>query len=132
MRLPGASLALLLALCGPVKLAASEVLLLPSGLEASLQEMLWDRPGRGLVYRFRFVAPALDLSEADLEALQLDLAHLCNGFALPRLANTGPVPSQIIISLADRASEFGVIDPDIAQIFEAYSVSDDTCIWEAF
>ena len=104
---------------------------LPSGLTAQLQEMLWDRPGGGLVYRFRFVAPDFT-GVADFDTVMGDLAFLCAEFALPKLANTGPQPSQIIISLADKPSEFGVYNPDVTQVFEAYSVENGTCIWEVF
>lgn len=105
---------------------------LPSGLEAWLQEMLWDRPGGGLVYRFRFVAQDFITEGADFDVLRADLEHLCHAVALPRISNVGPEPSQVIISLANRASEFGVMDPDVAQIFEAYSVENGACIWEVF
>ncbi len=104
---------------------------LPSGLEATLQEMLWDRPGGGLVYRFRFVAEGFEGVD-DIESVMADLEFLCNAYAIPRLANTGPKPGRVIVSLADQPSEFGVFDPEITQIFEAYSVQDNTCIWEMF
>ena len=118
--------------CGAVWASDAETVVLPSGLEAYLQEMLWDRPGGGLVYRFRFVSPAFSAGDDAFDAVRVDLEHLCNAFALPRLSNVGPVPSQIIISLADRESEFGVIDPDVTQVFEAYSVRNETCAWEEF
>ena len=111
---------------------AEDVVMLPSGLETRLQEMLWDRPGGGLVYRFRFVAEDFVPDVADFDLLQQDLAFLCNEFALPKVSNVGPVPGQIIISLADRDSEFGVFDPEVSQVFEAYSVDDGTCVWEVF
>ncbi|MEO3415617.1 DUF6497 family protein [Roseovarius sp. CAU 1744] len=117
---------------GGVWASDADTVVLPSGLETYLQETLWDRPGGGLVYRFRFVAPAFSAAEADFDAVSADLEHLCNSFALPRLSNVGPLPSQIIISLADRESEFGVIDPDVSQVFEAYSIEEDTCKWEVF
>ena len=119
-------------LSGAVAAEGADSVVLPSGLGAHLQEMLWDRPGGGLVYRFRFVAPEFTAEEVDFDVLRADLEHLCNAFALPRLAAVGPVPSQVIISLADRASEFGVIDPDITQVFEAYSIENGSCIWEVF
>ena len=111
---------------------AEDVVMLPSGLETRLQEMLWDRPGSGLVYRFRFVAEEFAPEGADFDVLQEDLAFLCNEFALPKVSNVGPVPGQIIISLADRDSEFGVFDPEVSQVFEAYSVDDGACVWEVF
>lgn len=104
---------------------------LPSGLEAELQEMLWDRPGGGLVYRFRFVAPRFS-NPQELEVVGKDLEFLCNQVALPKLANTGPTPSQVIVSLSDKPSVFGEFTPDVIQVFEAFSINEGTCIWEMF
>lgn len=114
-----------------IEVTPEEPLILPSGLEAELQEMIWDRPGGGLVYRFRFVAPGFTGVD-DMSVVMADLEYLCNTFAVPRLANTGPQPGKIVVSLADQPSEFGIFDPDITQIFEAYSVKDGVCIWEMF
>lgn len=108
-----------------------ERLVLPSGMTAQLQEMLWDRPGNGLVYRFRFVAPDFTGAE-DFVLLSADLEYLCNAYAMPRLAETGPTPGRIVVSLADKPSEFGEFDPGVTQIFESFSVKDRTCIWEMF
>lgn len=111
--------------------AKEERLVLPSGLAVSLQEMLWDRPGGGLVYRFRFVAP--EFTDAmPFETLMADLEHLCSTYALQRLADIGPQPGRIIISLADKPSKFGEFDPDVTQVFEAYTIEDGVCIWEMF
>jgi hypothetical protein len=111
--------------------AKEERLILPSGLEAELQEVLWNEPGDGLVYRFRFVAPDLTGQE-DFETKMADLEYLCNSYAVPRVSDIEPQPSQIVISIADQTSEFGVINPDIVQVFEAYSVHQGACIWEMF
>ncbi len=104
---------------------------LPSGLDAELQEMIWDQPGQGLVYRFRFVAPRFK-ADADMDRTMADLAYLCTEFALPKVAKTGPSPNQIIISLADKPSEFGQFDPNVTQVFEAYRIENGACIWEMF
>ena len=61
-----------------------------------------------------------------------DLEYLCNSYAVPRLSNIGPQPRQIVISIADQASEFGVINPDVTQVFEAYRLDQGGCIWEMF
>lgn len=127
-----AYLALFVAQAPLVGASEKDQVVLPSGLKTHLQEMLWDRPGGGLVYRFRFVAPEFSTDGMDFDILRADLEHLCNEFALPRLANVGPEPGQVIISLADRESEFGIFDPDVAQVFEAYSVENGSCIWEVF
>jgi hypothetical protein len=104
----------------------------PSGQPVSFLEMLWDRPGFGLFYRYRFLAPELGEPGRGFDDVAADLEHLCNAFAIPRLAQTGPQPSQIVISLSSAPVEFGESAPDITQYFEAYSVEDGRCIWEVF
>ena len=128
-----ASAIALIAMCGLPALAegSAKDIMLPSGLKAGLQEMLWDRPGHGLVYRFRFVAPEFTGDEA-FETIRDDMEFLCNSYALPKLSDVGPQPSQVIISLADQPSVFGEFDPDVVQVFEAYAVEDGNCIWEVF
>ncbi len=111
--------------------AKEERLVLPSGLEARLQEMVWNQPGQGLTYRFRFVAPGFTGKE-DFETIMTDLEYLCSDYAVPRLSNIGPAPTQLVISLADQESDFGVIDPSVTQVFEAYRLDAGTCIWEMF
>ena len=106
MRRVGRAVALSAGLCFAQGAAAQEEALpLPSGLEARVQEVVTDRPGLGLTYRFRFVAEGfagVGESDAELETVLADLIWLCESYALPRLANTGPVPAQVVISLADR------------------------------
>lgn len=109
-----------------------ERLVLPSGLEVYVQEMRLDRTGVGAVQRFRFVAPEFAGVGEAFELVRADLEYLCNSYALARLPAEEPVPDQIVISLADRPSDFGVVDPSVIQVFEAYSVKDGTCIWESF
>ena len=120
-------------LLGPAAAAQEEALRLPSGLQARFFEVLTDRPeGGGLIYRFRYVAEAFDAGSAQLALLGDDLLWLCESHALPRIANIGPQPRQVVISLADRESVFGVYDPAVTQVFEAFRPEDDTCIWEMF
>lgn len=115
----------------PPAATQGEGIALPSGLRAELQEMIWNRPGQGLTYRFRFVAAGFSETQ-DVEMVMADLHYLCTNFALDRLANTGPMPGQVIVSLADRPSEFGTFDPDVTQVFEAFRIENGTCIWEVF
>lgn len=105
---------------------------LPSGLEAELLEVLSGPSAAGLIYRFRFVAEGLAPSAETVEQVQLDLQYLCDSYAIKRLPEIGPQPAQIIISLADRPTEFGVADPDARQVFEAFSPAGGACIWEMF
>jgi len=117
----------------PAAVAQEEALRLPSGLEARLFEVLTDRPsGGGLIYRFRYVAPGFAAGEGRLDAISGDLDWLCETHALPRIATIGPRPGRVVISLADRRSEFGVYDEAVTQVFEAYRVEGGRCIWEMF
>lgn len=107
----------------------------PSGQRIDYVETIQGLPGPdGLTIRFRFVAPGIarDGGNVDAETAQADMIWLCDVFALPRVAATGPVPAQIIISLADRAAPFGEPAPEITQFFEAYTINDGHCLWDAF
>ncbi|HKL65475.1 MAG TPA: DUF6497 family protein [Roseovarius sp.] len=117
----------------PAAAAQEEALRLPSGLEARLFEVLTDRPaGGGLIFRFRYVAEGFAAGAARFDAISADLAWLCETHALPRVSSIGPQPGQVVISLADRESEFGVYDEAVTQVFEAYRIEGDHCIWEMF
>lgn len=112
--------------------AEEERLVLPSGLEAQLQEVLLQQSGEGgLLLRARYVAEAL-APGAPLEEVSADLEHLCNADALPRIAEEAREGARIIVSLGDGPSEFGVPSPDVRQVFEAFTVQGGLCIWEAF
>lgn len=116
-------------------LRAEAAIEVPSGQEVTFIEMIADAPGPdGLAYRFRFLAPAIAKSggSIDAETALDDMAALCEGFALARLSNVGPMPSQIIISLSDRMVPFGEPAPDVTQFFEAFRPEGGTCVWEGF
>lgn len=121
---------------GPQVIAGEDaVVVVPSGQDVRLLEVVLNAPGPdGVAARFRFVAPAIakDGGEIDFETASADMAHLCQTYALPKLAELGPVPTQIIISFSDRPVPFGEAAPDATQFFEAYRVEGDACIWEAF
>jgi Family of unknown function (DUF6497) len=106
----------------------------PSGQVVTLQEVVWNAPGaQGLTLRFRFVAPGIAPGGGvDFEAAMADMQALCDTFALPRMAEFGPLVQQVIISLADRAVVFGATEPDVTQFFEAYRIEDGACIWEIY
>jgi len=111
---------------------AADDIAVPSGLPLTLHEVITNRPGQGLTYRFRFIAPDITRDEMDYDTVEADMAHLCQAVALSHIPNTGPKPNQIVISIADRETTFGSPDPDATQFFEAYSIEGDTCIWEPF
>lgn len=108
----------------------------PSGQAVTLVEVIWNASGpEGMAARFRFLAPdiARQGGGVDFETAAADMAHLCQGFALPRLAGAGaPEGAQVIISLMDREVPFGQSDPEATQFFEAYRIEGGACIWEAF
>ena len=109
-----------------------EVLAVPSGQPVTFFFFFFDRPAMGLTARFRFVAPQLPqkLVELSYEELEADMAYLCDTYALARIAP--PLPSMIVISLSQRETVFGSVEPDVAQVFEAYRPAGETCEWEAF
>lgn len=115
--------------------ATGEAIMVPSGQEVRLIEVVQAAPGPGgLTVRFRFLAPAIarDGGSIGPEAAQADMAHLCEAYVMPRLANIGPAVAEVVISLADRAVAFGAADPEATQFFEAYRVEGGACIWEPF
>lgn len=114
---------------------AQDSLDVPSGQAVTFLDTVWAEPGpEGLTARFRFVAPGIarDGGHVDFEAATADMAWLCEHYALPRIPATGPQPSQVIISLSDRAVKFGEASPQATQYFEAYRIAGATCIWEGF
>ncbi|RVT86997.1 hypothetical protein DXV76_02605 [Rhodobacteraceae bacterium CCMM004] len=116
---------------GPALAAIEEPLQVPSGQVVIFHEVIADAPGGGLTYRFRFLAPGIG-GDVDFAAASPDMQHLCDVFALDRLPATGPRPTQIVISLADRPVEFGVMTPEAVQFFEIYRPDAAACIWEPF
>jgi hypothetical protein len=109
-----------------------EVLNVPSGQPVSFHDSIVDRPATGLTARFRFIAPELSaqLETFGYEALEADLAYLCETFAVKRIA--APLPVLIVVSMSEVPVEFGSFDPDVTQVFEGYRPDGDTCAWEAF
>jgi len=117
----------------PATLAAQDIAV-PSGKTITFLDMIRDQPGTDQTYRFRFVSPDISRAEAqaDYASVERDMAHLCQTVAMPRVSEMIPGPSQIVISISDRPTEFGVPSPEATQIFETYSPSDGQCIWEPF
>lgn len=115
--------------------AFSEPLAVPSGQPITFHESIWGARGpSGLTMRFRFITPeiARTTGSVDFESAEIDMAYLCETYAVPRLSQTGPQVSQIIISFADRELEFGYAAPEATQFFEAYRRDGTSCIWEGF
>lgn len=120
---------------GSVVLTGDATLItVPSGQAVQLQDAIWNVDGPlGLTLRFRFVAPAIAPGGGvDVETAQADMQALCDSFALPRVSGIGPQPSQLIISMADRALPFGEAAPEAIQYFEAFRLENGQCVWELY
>lgn len=107
----------------------------PSGQVVTLLDVIGDAPGpAGATLRFRFLAPQIARTGGRIgfEQAAADMQALCDSFALPRLAELGPRPSQIIISFSDIPVPFGATMPEATQYIEAFSVRDNACIWEVY
>jgi hypothetical protein len=114
--------------------AAEEAIAVPSGQAVTLVDTLQDAAGpAGLTARFRFLAPAIAAGGGiGFDTAAADMQALCDGYALPRLAVTGPMPAQVVIVLMDRPVPFGEAAPEATQFFEAYRIEAGACVWEAF
>ncbi|RAZ87663.1 DUF6497 family protein [Cereibacter johrii] len=106
----------------------------PSGQAVTLIDTIWNEPGpAGLTFRFRFLTPGIAAGGGvDYDTAFSDMVALCESYVLPRVAEMVPPPAQVIVSLSDRPVPFGEADPDATQYFEAFSIRDGHCIWEAF
>ena len=106
----------------------------PSGQQIDLQEVLVEELGEETWLRFRFIAPQIARGP---EAIAYDVAapdieHLCTAVALPYMVEHALSGQVIVVSLSDRALEFGAADPEATQYFEAFRAAEDRCIWEGF
>jgi hypothetical protein len=110
-------------------------IVVPSGQAVQFLDVVTDAPGPdGPTARFRFLAPAIarEGGTVDFDTAAADMLHLCETVVLPLLADAGQTPSQVVISLSDRAVGFGEAAPEATQFFEAYRLENGRCIWEAF
>jgi hypothetical protein len=124
--------ALMLALNSPLWATTTA---LPSGHQVELSEVIWGSQGAsGSTVRFRFIDEKLGArvtSEGFVDA-EADMAHLCNVVVMPDIKAAADTPDQVIISISDRFLPLGDADPEIVQLFEAYRVENDACVWEGF
>src|SRR5690606_33574943 len=100
-RLARGSAALAVFLMAGAMAAADDVLIpVPSGQPVTYLDTVHNALGaEGLTIRFRFVAPEIAREGGAVPAsvAQADMAFLCETYALPRVASTGPQPRQVII-----------------------------------
>ncbi|MFQ6547814.1 DUF6497 family protein [Aestuariibius sp. 2305UL40-4] len=102
----------------------------PSGEDVALYDLILEPETR--IARFRFVVPAIGPGGPGYAELEADFTHLCESYALPALAETSWAARQIVISMSNRETEFGVADYDAVQFFEAFRVESGVCVWEQF
>ncbi|MEM9350653.1 MAG: DUF6497 family protein [Pseudomonadota bacterium] len=104
---------------------------MPSGEALEFHESFYERQDGGALWaRFRFVMPAIGDGVAYADVAD-DFMELCQVYVIPALEGQD-APDQVIISLADRPTDFGVPAPDVTQYFEAFRLEGSSCIWEGF
>lgn len=101
----------------------------PSGQPVTLYDLVIEAEA-GLA-RFRFLMPGL-AQGLDHAAVAADLPWLCENVALPELEANGWSVGTVVISVGDRTVPLGEMDPEAVQFFEAFRVTDGTCILEVF
>ena len=102
----------------------------PSGFDYSVQEVIFDAIGNQQRARFRVVMPAVAAHPFDM--VEADFTTLCEDLAVPELSRYQRNFESVVISIADRETEFGVANAEATQYFEAFTLENGTCIWEAF
>lgn len=110
-------------------------LLVPSGQQVTLHEVIVDRPSPDTaMFRFRYLAPAIARNGGtmDFESSIDDMQRLCETHANARLTAPLPVTVQVIISFADVDVPFGETNPEATQFFMAFGVKDGLCILEPY
>ena len=101
----------------------------PSGLEIALADVILDRDAG--IARFRFVSGALSGDEGlTFSEVADDLTWLCEGVVRPALSQQDWTGDQVVLSVSDRPTEFGVYDPTVVQYFQPFRLEDDGCAWE--
>jgi len=120
-------------LCATTAGAMEDSPVVPSGLQMTLQETLYDHLQDGTkALRLRFVAPEIGANDVNYNTVADDFAVICQDVGLPKLATDSRSVDQIIVSFSDRETAFGVANSDVTQYFEVFTLENDTCIWEAF
>ncbi|PVA11911.1 hypothetical protein DC366_03000 [Pelagivirga sediminicola] len=104
---------------------------LPSGLQADLFETITEDEGGAPVIRLRYLAEDLDPGRMTPQTALEDMKFLCENNALAGMPSARE-GTTIIVSLADRATPFGVIDSSVVQVFEVFTLNGGACMWEAF
>lgn len=107
----------------------------PSGLAFDPPEVIFEPAGvlsaQAKKLRLRFVAPEIaDTETYGFEALEADFEFLCTVSGLKIAQRSAPKVEQIIVSISSDPVALGETAPNVAQYFDAFSVTDGTCIWD--
>lgn len=107
----------------------------PSQQSVTLLDIIWNSEGPdGPAPRFRFLAPAIARAggSVDFATIEGDLQHLCETYVQDALAAKGIAAPVVLLSMADRAVDFGSTDPEATQYFDQFTITDTSCIREVF
>lgn len=104
----------------------------PSGNDLYLLDQRVEQQGALTVLRLRYVMAAIAEQGHVFDDVAEDFSDLCMNQAVPQSKELDQKIHQVIISLSDRETEFGVSNPEATQYFEAFTLETDICIWEAF
>ncbi len=107
-------------------------LAVPSGQPLVLDDVILE-PDSGIA-RFRFIAPRLGGQEQVLTYSEVadDFVELCVAYALPALLENDWQATEIIITLSAEKVAFGESRPDTIQLFEAFRIEGEACVWDQF
>ncbi|MBS1303148.1 hypothetical protein GZH79_12545 [Loktanella sp. SALINAS62] len=111
---------------------APQPITVPSGLDIALADVIMDS-GAGIA-RFRFLSSALSGGDeaATFSDVIDDLTWLCDSVVVPALELQEWTGQQVVLSVSDRPTEFGIYDPQVTQFFQPFRVADGACRWEDF
>ena len=110
--------------------AAQEVVV-PSGIEVTLYDVILEPDTKIARYRFRVPAIGGDDGVTFADALP-DIQFLCDEVVVPGLAENGWTQGEVVISLSTQDVDFGVASPGVVQYFQPFSIQAGACIWEDF
>ncbi|MCH2075667.1 MAG: DUF6497 family protein [Rhodobacteraceae bacterium] len=103
---------------------------IPSGQPLEFQDSFYERQDGGTLWaRFRFIMPSIGDEGVSYAEVADDFMTLCENYVLPSMVGQD-LPAKILISIADRATEFGKASPEATQYFEAFKPDGASCIWE--
>jgi len=121
----------LLGFCAAAPVLAQDVAV-PSGLPMTLYDVRLEQDPD--VARFRFVSAAIDPAGEGRGFADLveDLQFVCDRVVVPSLAANDWPGRDVVISVSNVQTEFGIFDDRVTQFFQPYKIEGDTCIWEDF